>query len=437
MTVGTVRTCGFIALLACATSCAVGEADDVDAIAAVAMEVVYGEDDRRDVYEVAGLFHTRAVESSAALMSWGNLRSFPDGMRVVGQSLREAERLCADQRFLDQPVAASCSATLVAPDLVLTAGHCVTTFEACQHSAIVFNYRMGGPDWVRSLSEDDVYGCVEIVARSLPDSSSLDFAFLRLDRPVAPHLLPAPVRASREPLERGSSVTMIGHPTGLPTKITGGGVVRDESLRSGNLFLTNLDAFAGNSGSGVYDAAGRLAGVLVWGDRDYTERSDEQCREVHRLPQSAAGEGVVYAIRAVELLCTGSPHVSSLCESFCFDEDCAQGRTDGLCGLGGCTPPISWRCEPEAYGSGGPCDCECGAVDPDCSLPSRPVVGCQSGMICGADARCEEDDRKSRSAFMRGCQAGAGAESGFGLALVIAILSRFRRSRRRDLHPEM
>jgi hypothetical protein len=428
--------------LLCVAGCAVEahplEPSDEE-VGVHAAEVVYGEDDRRDVYEVRpGTFRDRAMHSSIALMSYGFLRSTPEGIMVGGQPLGQVEGLCADERFYDQPVAASCSGTLVAEDLILTAGHCAASLDSCSNMAVVFNYRMLDSSRLRPLSDDDIYSCVEIVARSLPDSNSLDFAFLRLDRPVAPHLHPAPIRVPLGLLPRGAIVTMIGHPSGLPAKITGNGVTRDESIRSGNLFLTNLDAFAGNSGSGVYDEDGALVGVLVWGELDYRDRDGESCREVNRLPENGAGEGVVYAFRALESLCVQSPFVSSVCETYCADSSCVGVSTlDEFCGREGCEPPPSWYCEPEAFASGGPCDCECGAFDPDCTLPSRPVIGCQDGMVCGDEGQCELAPDKSRGGLFGGCEATGGAESGLALALVLAALARTRRARRRELKPEM
>lgn len=419
--------------------CGAEAAAESEEIAAAVAKVVYGEDARQDVFEAPpSVFRRRAVESSVALVSYGFIHSTAEGIVVRGTPLGEVESLCSDQRFTNQPVAASCSGTLVAPDLVLTAGHCVSSLSACSNLAIVFNYRMADEERVLPIGDDDVYSCVEIVARSLPDSNSLDYAFLRLDRPVAPHLRPAPIRPDTGLLNRGAPVTMIGHPSGLPAKISGSAVVRDESIRSGNLFLTNLDAFAGNSGSGVYDEHGELAGVLVWGDRDYRQRDGETCREVNVVPASEGMEGVVYAPRALDGLCGESPHVSSVCDAFCGQDLCRFPGSEGsLCGEATCSPPPEWRCEPESYGSGGACDCDCGAVDPDCALPSRPVYGCQDSMVCGDEGTCVEDTGKTgRSAFMRGCDA-PGGTGGLAVGLALALLFAARRPRRRELVPEM
>src|SRR5690606_33482266 len=134
---------------------------------------------------------------------------------------------------------------------------------------------------------------------------------------------------------------------------------------------------------------GSLIGVLVWGERDYQVRDGASCSGVYVLPNGDGVEGVVYAFRAVQRFCEASPFVSSVCDEFCADGCCTGDQTnDDFCGERGCVAPADWRCDPSAYGTGGSCDCECGAVNPDCTLPSRPVAGCQGDMICGEDGRC-------------------------------------------------
>jgi hypothetical protein len=73
---------------------------------------------------------------------------------------------------------------------------------------------------------------------------------------------PATVRS----LARGTPVTMLGFGDGLPLKIDTGGVVVSTG---GSLFQATVDAFAGNSGSGVF--VGRsLVGMLSSGAPDFT-----------------------------------------------------------------------------------------------------------------------------------------------------------------------
>ena len=45
--------------------------------------------------------------------------------------------MCPDERFAAQPANADCSATLIAPDIMLTAGHCI---NSCGDSRFVFDY---------------------------------------------------------------------------------------------------------------------------------------------------------------------------------------------------------------------------------------------------------------------------------------------------------
>lgn len=49
-----------------------------------------------------------------------------------------------------------------------------------------------------------------------------------------------------------------------------------------------------------------------------------------------------------------------------------------------------WTCDyATTYGTGGDCDCECGAaVDPDCQVASPTVAGCEAGETCGGEGMC-------------------------------------------------
>lgn len=70
----------------------------------------------------------------------------------------------------------------------------------------------------------------------------------------------------------------------------------------------------------------------------------------------------------------------------CADSNCAA---DPFC----TAVPPGWTCNPAYYNEQPPateyCDCECGAVDPDCSNPANPVDGCLAGEVCNAQGLCE------------------------------------------------
>lgn len=55
--------------------------------------------------------------------------------------------------------------------------------------------------------------------------------------------------------------------------------------------------------------------------------------------------------------------------------------------------PAAWTCAVEKYNSRDGCDCDCGAVDPDCGISGQSVLGCSSPAIsCSAHGECEEPE---------------------------------------------
>lgn len=279
--------------------------------------VVYGTDDRQDVYaHPSAPLRSLAHESIVALMRPARLAEQGDGSFTLTPTLThgEAYDLCSDQRFLDQPTSAFCSGTLVAPDIVVTAGHCVETTSGCLNTRLVFDYLYTADGVLAPLEADDVYSCVEVLARQ---DGVLDYAYLRLDRAVVGHT-PAPLSTGLGTTCRNvvdaQSVTVLGFGSGLPLKIDSGGTVTNPSARGTNFFLTSLDTFGGNSGSGVFNASGELVGVLSSGLPDYATRADAGCDVVNVLQERFGGEQIGHLLPTLVSYCaTASAPDTELC----------------------------------------------------------------------------------------------------------------------------
>lgn len=292
----------------------VGGFDD-DPTSAVATEqpVVYGSDNREDVYAFNDQdWAARVLDFTVALIQRSAIdASNPNDVTFNAPILQQRWDLCEGERFADQQTAASCSGTLIAPDLVLTAGHCLPSVDECQSTAFVFNYALSNASTPITVTREDVYHCSELVVQR--QTEDLDYAIVRLDRVAAGHI-PAEVRRTRTAPSLGAPLAVSGFPSGLPLKIADDAWVRDPRASTLDYFVANLDTFAGNSGSGVYlRDTSELVGILTRGATDYVQSdgctvvnvcSDDGCR----------GEDSTYAFRAIDDLCntSGSP---DLCTS--------------------------------------------------------------------------------------------------------------------------
>lgn len=279
--------------------------DDVER---VQDEVVYGNDDRTDVFAHAdSTLVSRAAESTVALMNPSDFDdSNPQNVTFPGSTLGQSRNLCSSERFRDDPTAAFCSGTLIDDDLVLTAGHCITSASSCNNTRFVFNYYRDGASSLQTVTTEDIFACTSIVAREqgTVGGQNLDYAVVRIDRPATPRFTPAPVRAGNSPLNAGQGVAVIGSGSGVPFKIDDGGSVRDP--RSGVLdyFVATTDTFGGNSGSGVYELDDyTVAGILVRGEVDYV--SNGSCTIVNDCSENGCrGEDITYVAPAIEHYCS-------------------------------------------------------------------------------------------------------------------------------------
>lgn len=304
------------ALLAATASCA---ADASPSTGERSSALIYGEDDRRDYFDVTSEpLRELLARSTVAFVDRSLVESDASGsVRIAAPSYGESQGVCAGEPFADQPSAAQCSGVLIARDLVLTAAHCVRRV-ACSDWRLVFGFYQEAPEQLRPLRESDVYACAEVASMSYARSGSateVDHAVVVLDRPVDDERQPVTPDLLDEPMRVGEPIAVIGHPAGLPGKVDGGGRVADVRADSLDYFLATSDTFDGSSGSGVYDADHKLRGLLARGGDDYEASLIGECRRVRREPDdlSVAEEKVTYLARALDGLCASQYRRAELC----------------------------------------------------------------------------------------------------------------------------
>ncbi len=233
--------------------------------------VVYGEDNRVDVFESTNSMYVELSKSTAAMIETSDIgKADSNGLRKIKAQTLEERGMCSTERFIKQPTAANCSGFLVSDKYLVTAGHCIKTQADCDSYSWVFDYKVEHSNQSLVVVEDSsVYSCKKIIDRALDSGDKNDFAVIELARSVKDRA-PLHFRTSGT-IAKGDEVVVIGHPTGLPTKIADKAYVR--SLQ-GKFFVANLDTYGGNSGSAVFNAtSGLIEGILVRGDTDYVRRT--------------------------------------------------------------------------------------------------------------------------------------------------------------------
>lgn len=336
-------------LLAAAWGC--GDAT-LPAVSSADEALIYGADDRREVYQLTNAHQIALADSTVALMDASDVTSVAGGYSInTSLSYGSAYSLCTSEPFRTQPTTAYCTGFLVAPDLVATAGHCISN-SSCAGTRFVFGFEMTSSSSVRStVPTSDVYSCAQVVGRT--QTTTNDFAVVRLDRAVSGHT-PLAIRRSGT-VALGTPLVVSGHPAGIPLKVAGGATVRGNSAT--NYFEANVDTYGGNSGSPIIDAnTGVVEGILVRGNADFVQSgscfvsnvcSDSGCpgwedatRIVNITPyvpvdpecavdaDCGAGEICVGGVCQVEPVCAARNEACSV------NSDCCSGRcrrNRGLC----------------------------------------------------------------------------------------------------------
>ncbi|MCO5113567.1 MAG: serine protease [Bdellovibrionaceae bacterium] len=259
--------------------------------------VVFGMDDRTEIYNSPTL--NREVSPAIALLvSPVFLISDPLGFLMDFPKISDSSEvaLCKGERFYGQPTASvSCTGFLVASDLLITAGHCMTHYNTtitngmtpqCSDFKWAFDYKYENAAKPLSalISTENIANCKEVIYANFmyemndPSDSSKtihgeDIALIRLDRHIH-----RPALKVQTLVKQNETIATVGHPTGLPQKATLNGRVLDTTTHP-YYFTMNLDVFGGNSGSPILNSKNEAIGVIVraFPSLDYIYSEKDQC----------------------------------------------------------------------------------------------------------------------------------------------------------------
>lgn len=246
---------------------------------------LYGDNNRRLINVLLGneysIQRNLARSVLAQIPKWRISSEDMETISIKTKSLRKGMNFCADELFSELPLVSSCSAFLVAPNLILTAGHCVKGPEECKDNywALDYDDALGfspSTDIVK-IKKEHLVSCSQLL--SISKNSKLDYALIQIDKSISDR---SPLKLRRRGLlSVNDLLEVIGHPMGLPKIFTDQAQVIDNSLPTS--FLTNTDTFMGNSGSPVINSRTHLVeGILIRGGKDFFMDLDLGCNRFYQ-----------------------------------------------------------------------------------------------------------------------------------------------------------
>ena len=159
----------------------------------------------------------------------------------------------------------TCSVTLIGPDTIITAGHCLSAPEEALTSSVTFDYQTDCAGNVDGSYNPVFHKVTRVLKYRWNDGSGMDYAILQIAIPPAGLGIPViPMRASLPLI--GEQIFGIHQPNGAVKKISPPhGVSETVNSASVSGVGVDIDVSGGSSGSGLFDMMGRYVGVLSFG----------------------------------------------------------------------------------------------------------------------------------------------------------------------------
>lgn len=261
-----------------------------------ALGAIYGADSRRDISQMPPKWQETASAVAVALPSFYLL---PLDMNSVfheeyfDRNYQEQVGLCEGEKYTHQTSFGHCTAFLVHPKILVTAGHClIPTGEVnneensyCENFSFWLGYNDLNPtqsDVGFRIPQKNVAQCSKVIyainnEHAEPGEDPMDYAILELTEPVT-HIAPIPL--AKKSRKKGSTVATIGHPHGLPAKFSGRSFITEDHWRT--VTAANLDTLAGNSGGPLLNTKREVEGVLISGHEYDTYKSASGCERINR-----------------------------------------------------------------------------------------------------------------------------------------------------------
>jgi len=217
-------------------------------------------------------------------------------------TMDESWNLCSSEPLTKEPpLTTACTGFLIAPDVLVTAGHCMVTRGEvkndknayCDTFVFLFNYAYGSDQKVTPIKAEQLVGCKKIIYASNFSSTDLntgktsfgkDIAYVQLDRAMPFKPLKVAEKSVTVDKFTPSTITMLGHPMGMPMVKTWGTALE----HNGEYLRAVISSFPANSGSAVKNNENEVIGLLVRGYPDsFVEQFDHKCSIHNRCDANA------------------------------------------------------------------------------------------------------------------------------------------------------